>query len=140
MATPQPSSLSPLAERYWRSRQTKPAADGLEQFLAQCPDLSADQLTEVLLVDQALEWRQGPGLSVEQYLGRFPAVADQRQAVLELVYGEMRAVRALGLPVDVNAYVARFPDLADPLRRQLEVSAWLAGADGDGGPADSPRT
>lgn len=139
MATPQPSPLSPLAERYWRSRQARPAADCLERFLAQRPDWNVAQLTELLLVDQSLAWRQRPGPSVEEYLRRFAAVADQRQAVLELVYGEMRAARALGLPVEVNAYVARFPDLAEPLRRQLEVSAWLAGPRGDGGPADSPR-
>ena len=84
------------------------------------------ELVEILLVDQALEWQNGPGPFVEQYIERFSAVAGQREAVLELVYGEMRAVRALGLPVDVDAYVARFPELADPLRRQLEVSAWLA--------------
>ena len=49
---------------------------------------------------------------------------------MELVYGEMRAVRALGLPIEGDAYVARFPELADPLRRQLEVSAWLADEEG----------
>ena len=118
--------MSPLAKRYYRSWQTERLADGLDRFLAGFPGLNSTQLAEVLLVDQALEWQNEPGPSVEQYLRRFPIVADQRQAVLELVYGEMRAVRALGLPVDVDAYVARFPELAEPLRRQIEVSAWLA--------------
>jgi hypothetical protein len=132
-----PWSLSPLAEHYHRSVKMDPMADGLEWFVAQCPDLSRAQLVELLLVDQALEWQQGPGTVVEDYLRRFPALADQRQAVLELVYGEIRAVHALGLPIDAEAYGMRFPDLAEPLRRQLELSAWLRGADGGGGPADS---
>ena len=124
------ASLSTLARRYYRNHQTKRAADGLERFLAQCSDLKVAEVVEVLLVDQALEWENGPGPFVEQYVERFAAVAGQREAVLELVYGEMRAVRALGLPIDVDAYVTRFPDLADPLRRQLEVSAWLADEEG----------
>lgn len=140
MAAAQPSPLSPLAERYWQSRQAKPAADSLERFLTQRPDLNADQLTEVLLVDQMLAWRQAPGPNVEQYLQRFPTLADRPQAVLELLYGEIRLARAGGLPVDVDAYVARFPDLAEPLRRQLELSAWLADDGNDGGPGDSARS
>jgi hypothetical protein len=123
-------SLSNLAACYHRGWQTERAADGLERFLAQCPDLNVGQVVEILLVDQALEWEDAPGPLVEQYLQRFPAVAGQREAVLELVYGEMRAVRALGLPIHVDLYVARFPELADPLRRQLEVSAWLADEEG----------
>ena len=118
--------MSTPAEQYYASWQTNRSPAGLEQFLARFPGLSVVELIEVLLVDQALQWQGGPGPSVEQYLQRLPTVSDQRQAVLELVYGEMRAVRALGgSPVDVETYVARFPDLADPLRRQMEVSAWL---------------
>jgi hypothetical protein len=95
-------------------------------------------LVDVLLVDQALEWQNGPGPRVEQCLQRFPVVSDQVQAVLELVYGEMRAARALGLTVDVDAYVARFPDLAEPLRLQLEVSEWLEGDGNDTKIEDRP--
>ena len=120
------ASLSSLAKRYYRQRQAERSPGGLERFLAQWPGLNVGQLVDVLLVDQALGWQDAPGPGVEQYLQRFPALLGQREAILELVYGEMRALRALGLPVDVDAYTARFPDLAEPLRRQIEVSAWLA--------------
>jgi hypothetical protein len=130
--------MSPLAERYYRSWQTERLADGLDRFLARLPGLDVVQLVEVLLVDQALEWQNEPGPRVEQYLQRFPIVVDQRQAVLELVCGEMRAVRALGLSVDVDTYVARFPDLAEPLRRQTEVSAWLTDEGGGRQRVDRP--
>jgi hypothetical protein len=118
--------MSTPAEQYYASWQTNRSPGRLEQFLARFSDLDVVELIDVLLVDQALQWQAGPGPSVEQYLERFPAVSDRRHAVLELVYGEMRAVRGLGgSPVDIAAYVARFPDLADPLRRQMEVSSWL---------------
>ena len=130
--------MSPAAERYYRSWQTERLADGLDRFLARFPGLNSAQLLEVLLVDQALEWQDEPGPRVEQYLQRFPIVADQWQAVLELVYGEMRAARALGLRVDVDAYAARFPDLAEPLRRQVEVSVWLVDEGGGRECVDRP--
>lgn len=120
------SLMSPLAERYYRSCQFEASETRLESFLSQHHELNAFQLAEVLLVDQILEWQHGAGPCVEQYLQRFPMLSIQRHVVLELVCGEMRAGRALGLPVEVDAYVARFPDLAEPLRRQGEVAAWLA--------------
>jgi hypothetical protein len=136
MPSPDRSSMSPLAEHYYRNWQTEQLADGLEQFLARHHDLNTVQLVEVLLVDQALEWQSEPGPSVEQYLRRFPIVAEQHQAVLDLVYGEIRAVRALGLPADVDAYGVRFPNLTAPLRRQVEVSAWLTDEGQDTQPGD----
>jgi len=138
MLPPELTRTTTTAERYLRFR-SEDSSSALERFLERFPIVEHTQLVEVLLVDQALEWREEPGLSVEEYLHRFPAVAMQGPVVLELVYGEIRARRALGLPVDVNAYAVRFPDLAEPLRRQLEVSAWLAGADGDSAPAGSPH-
>jgi hypothetical protein len=117
--------MSTLAEQYHASWQMNRSPTGLEQFLARFPGSNMVEVIEVLLVDQALEWQRGSGSSVEQYLQRLPTVLD-RQAVLDLVYGEMRAVSARGgPPADFEAYVARFPDLADPLRRQMEVSDWL---------------
>ena len=77
-------------------------------------------------MDQDLEWQRGENPSVEQYLQRFPVLSNQRDVILDLVCGEMRVVRACGQPIEVGEYVARFPDLAEPLLRQNEVSVWLA--------------
>jgi hypothetical protein len=124
-----PFPLSPLGEQYHRSWQAERDEDGLERFLARRGKLSVAELVEVLLVDQRLQWESGYRPSVEQYLQRFPAVAGQREAVLELVYGEIRAARELGLPIKADAYAERFPDLTGLLRRQLEVAAWFAGTE-----------
>jgi len=123
--------MSPLTERYYQHWPTERLPDAPERFLAAHSDLTVVQLFEVLLVDQALRWQDAAGPSVEQYLGRFPAVSDQPSLVLELLYGELRAARALGVTVNADAYLARFPDLAAPLRRQMEVSTWLVD-EGDG--------
>jgi hypothetical protein len=121
-----PFPLSPLGEQYHRSWQAERSVDGLERFLARRGQWSVAELVEVLLVDQRLQWQSGCRPSVEEYLERCPAVADQREAVLELVYGEIRAARELGLPIEADAYADRFPDLTGLLRRQLEVAAWFA--------------
>lgn len=118
--------MSSLTELYYQHWHTERLADALERFLAAHPDLSVGQLAEVLLVDQALQWQYAAGPSVEHYLQRFPAIMDQQSLVLELVCGELRAAHRLGLTVDANVFVARFPNLAEPLRRQMEVSDWLA--------------
>jgi len=123
--------MSTLTERYYQHWHRERLADALERFLAGHPDLKVLQVAEVLLADQALQWQDAAGPSVEQYLGRFPAVSDQPSLVLELLYGELRAARALGVTVNADAYLARFPDLAAPLRRQMEVSTWLVD-EGDG--------
>lgn len=132
--------MLPLTERYYQYFHTERSADALARFLEGHPDLSVVQLVEVLLMDQALQWKEAAGPSVEEYLVRFRAVADQPSLVLELVYGELRAARALGLTVDVAVYENRFPDLAAPLRRQIEVSTWLED-DGTGKKrTDQPRS
>ncbi len=136
MPSPDRLSKSSLAERYCQHWQSDGSADGLERFLAHYSGLSIVPLVDVLLIDQALEWQGGAAPTVEQYVQRFPNVLDQPGAVVELVYGEMRAVHGLGLPVDVDAYVARFPELAESLRRQLELSEWLVDEGTNTKPAD----
>ena len=124
MPPPEGPSDATVAEHYRRVKSLDSSAV-LERFLEQSPEIGLEQLIEVLLVDQALEWQDAPGPYVEQYLQRFPVVAGRQEGVLELEYGEIRAVRALGLPVDVDSFASRFPDLAEPLRRQFEVWEWM---------------
>jgi hypothetical protein len=128
------SADSPLAEQYLQRWRGAGGDDYLERFLAECGEVGLADLVELLSYDQRLLWLHRPGPTVEQYLERFPALADQADAVFELLYGEIRAARALGLPIVVDQYAARFPHLADCLRRQMVVAAWLDGAEEDAGP------
>ena len=93
---------------------------------------------EVLLLDQSLRWAEGSGPPAEEYFRRFPALTADRPTRLDLVYGEIRAVGALGRPLDFPAYAARFPELHDDLRRQLEVADWLRPRPSAAGPGRGP--
>jgi len=132
------SADSPLTERYLQRWREEADADCLERFLAECGEVGLADLVGLLAFDQRLRWRHRPGPTVEQYLERFPALADEPDAVFELLYGEIRAVRALGLPIVVDEYAARFPHLADRLRRQMIVAAWFDDAEEDDGPFAAP--
>jgi hypothetical protein len=119
-----------LAETYRQRWQDARAPRDVEAFLAEFPNPPPAELTELLLLDQSLRWERSAGPPVEDYLRRFPALVNDRQARLDLVYGEMRAARELGIPIHIASYVARFPDLRDDLRRQWEVSGWVQGVSG----------
>ena len=122
---PQGPTVAAIYRGRWRDEESPP---DLEQFLSEFGDLPLPDLVEVVITDQRLRWQRPAGPSVEDYLLRFPAVAVDRHARLDLVYGEMLATCVLGLPVDFDAYCARFPDLREELHRQMEVTQWLSDA------------
>jgi hypothetical protein len=132
------SADSPLAVRYLQRWRGEGGDDCLERFLAECGEVSLADLVGLLSFDQRLCWRHRPGPTVEQYLERFPALADQPDAVFELLYGELRAARTLGLPIVVDEYAARFPHSAERLRRQMSVAAWFDELEEDEGPFGTP--
>jgi hypothetical protein len=119
---PQRPTIATIYRQRWGEGESPP---DLEPFLSEFADLPLLDLVEVLITDQRLRWQWSAGPSVEDYLHRFPAVAVDRDATLDLIYGEMLAACALGLPLDFDAYGARFPDLRGELHRQMEVTQWL---------------
>src|SRR5262249_22534831 len=71
--------------------------------------------------EQRLRWRRGERPLVEELLQGFPALQNEREAVLELIYNEvlLREERQEGPHLD--EYLQRFPQLAPELRLQFEV-------------------
>jgi hypothetical protein len=57
-------------------------------FLAGFPNLEPAEMAAVLLVDQRERWLLGERITAEAYLERFPALAADSEAVVELAYGE----------------------------------------------------
>ncbi len=82
-------------------------------------------VARVLALDQWRRWQAGERVPAEDYLARFPHVAADPRAALELVHGELLVREELGeRPADTE-YLARFPDLADDLRQQLQLHRGL---------------
>ena len=132
---PQRPTIATIYRQRWDEGESAP---DLTRFLSGFADLPLPDLVEVLITDQRLRWQWSAGPSVEDYLHHFPAVAADRHVTLDLIYGEMLAACALGLPVDVETYGARFPTLRDEIERQLELAQWLNDAaeqEGQGGMA-----
>jgi WD40 repeat protein len=81
-------------------------------------------LLEVLL-RQREAWQAGGRPTVEDFLRRFPHLADSNDAVLDLIYNETFLREELGTPGTLEEYLKRFPHLASELRVQFEVDGAL---------------
>jgi WD40 repeat protein len=95
------------------------------QFLAPLGNLPPDALVGLLAVDQQQRWHGGERVPAEVYLERCPALANDVELALELVYGEFLLRRRLGEAPVPDDYARRFPPYAARLRQQLELCAAL---------------
>lgn len=90
--------------------------------------------------DLARRLRAGETAATEQYLETFPALADDDDTAVELIYSEFALLEELGRRPDEDAFLARFPKWHSALRRQFDVHRLLAGAEADGAPdRDAPK-
>jgi WD40 repeat protein len=76
---------------------------------------------EALLDDQSRRWRQGQGLAVEEYLRRQPALQDDPELLLDLIYHEIALRERAGDQPRFDEYRSRFPNLAGPLQALFEI-------------------
>ena len=85
------------------------------------PDIQ--QLLDRALGDQESGWGRGDRVPVEEFLRLEPALRDDAEAVLDLVYHEYTLRQGIGEHPDPNEYAARFPELVKPLMIQFGVDA-----------------
>jgi serine/threonine protein kinase len=114
-----PEGVDPAQQLFQEWRQGPPPS--LEEFLSRTGELPARQLVAVLQVDQRERWHQGERVLVEDYLQARPALREQEEAVLDLVYSEIVVREEVGDPAPPEEYLRRFPHLAPQLRRQLAL-------------------
>jgi serine/threonine protein kinase len=76
---------------------------------------------EALLDDQSRRWERGERLLVESYLAQQPALMEDSEAVLDLLYHEVVLRQARGEAVDAEEYIRRFPQWAELLRLHFQV-------------------
>src|SRR5262249_5748561 len=102
-------------------------------------------LVDILLA-QRESWQRGERAPVEDFLRRYPVLAQSEDAVLDLVYNERMLREEAGEKPNLAEYLQRSPQFAAALRIQSEVDQAItveAPAPADAGPAtwpaDSPQ-
>jgi serine/threonine protein kinase len=103
-------------EALWQQGQ-RPDPDALIKSAALSSPL---EVAEVLAADQWQCWHAGERVWVEDYFARHPGVAADAGAALLLVYGEFLVREECGEIPSADEYLARFPQCAEGLRRQLD--------------------
>jgi serine/threonine protein kinase/WD40 repeat protein len=73
--------------------------------------------------------RAGEPAAAEEYIASFPALADDTESAVELIYTEFAACEELGRPLDEPALLRRFPQWAAALRRQLDIHRLMSGGE-----------
>jgi WD40 repeat protein len=103
---------------------------GLEVALVsvqETPTLSLPRLLALLRTDQRERWARGERVMVEAYLERWPALRENAEAILDLLYAEHLLREEAGAAPALDEYRDRFPALAGEMARQLELhAAWSA--------------
>jgi tRNA A-37 threonylcarbamoyl transferase component Bud32 len=99
-------------------------------FLARAGALPPHQLAAVLLADLRQRWQHGERVGVEDHLRAYPALREDPEAALDLIYGEYLLRQEHGETAGLGAFGQRFPEHAERLRVQVELrQAVDAGAD-----------
>jgi WD40 repeat protein/serine/threonine protein kinase len=130
----EPSEPSECLWQLWRQGQ-RPSVTG---FLAGRPPLSPAQTVAVLLVDQGERWRSGERVPVEVYFRNHPALRDQAEQAVDLIYGEILLREELGEAPGLEEYQGRFPQFTEPLQRQFSFHRLLENDSLEAPPGGTP--
>ena len=123
----------------WR-RGERPAVGA---FLAGLGGLSPTRLAATLRVDQRERWAIGERVPATDYLREFPALRDDPEAALEVIYGEFLLREELGEAPEVGEYLRGHPEYAEQLAIQVDLHRALEGQAEDarrGTPAGTRRS
>jgi tRNA A-37 threonylcarbamoyl transferase component Bud32 len=140
---PDRDSLHSLAERF-ESAWEQGSPPALDDFV---PTGDGRALAELVHIDLERRLRAGDCVRVEEYLHRYPALADRPAEVLDLLAAEYQFRRRREPDLSVAEYRKRFPQYSDALEQRLgestsppgpamaEGSTMPSAADGSGGSA-----
>jgi serine/threonine protein kinase/Flp pilus assembly protein TadD len=93
------------------------------------PSLSAlsASSSETLAQDMARRWESGERPLAEEYLARYPHLADDPDTALDLIYEEVCLRRQYGEAAAAEAVLARYPQWREQLRLLLDCHRLLEG-------------
>jgi serine/threonine-protein kinase len=114
----------------WRRGQRPRVAD----FLAEAGVRDPARIVTVLRVDQWERWRRGERVPAESYLDAFPAVKDDPERAIDVVFAEYLLREQLGEAPTLAEYAGRFPQYADQFQLQLELHQAMEDDAGDAWP------
>jgi hypothetical protein len=98
---------------------TPPSVDA---YLAEVPSHRDALLAELVQVDLEIRRKRGEAVQAEDYLTRFPRLAEIPGAVLDLLAREFTLRNRGGKSVEIESYCRRFPMHAAALRKRLGES------------------
>ncbi len=103
--------------------QGRTTADGLRRNTALLPgpteNLSPLELAALVRAEQDRRWRRGERVPLEAYLRQYPVLGEHREAMAQLIFGEVRLRAESGESAQPEEFLRRFPDHEAELRRQF---------------------
>src|SRR5271166_4826691 len=106
-------------------------------FLGGLGGLSPTLLAAVLRVDQRERWSIGERVPATDYLSQFPALRDDPEAAVEVIYGEFLLRKRLGEAPELAEYQRNHPDYATQLAIQVDLHRALEGQHEDSSTVDA---
>jgi serine/threonine protein kinase/tetratricopeptide (TPR) repeat protein len=88
-----------------------------------------------LVAEMGRRWQSGERPPVEEYLARHPWLADNAEAVLDLIYEELTLRQSYGLPAEPEVLLERFPRWREALAVLLDCHQLLESGGGPRFPA-----
>src|SRR5947207_10875009 len=85
------------------------------------PGATDPEVLEQLIADQRRRWQASDREPVERYLEQRPALRDDAEAVLHLIFNEVVLREHRGESPQAEEYQARFPQLAEQLALQFAL-------------------
>jgi serine/threonine protein kinase/WD40 repeat protein len=89
---------------------------------------SASELVQVVRADQRARWSRGDRVPAERYLADYPLLQDDAESSADVVYAELLLREERGEDLALDEFAARFPSLAEMLRKQFELHRALCKA------------
>jgi predicted ATPase len=117
-----------LLWRHWRQGEHP----DVHAFLARFHPLAPTQLAATLRVDQRERWAIGQRVPATDYLRDFPALRDDPEAAIEVIFGEFLLRDRLGESPELCQYQREYPEYAAQLALQVELHRALEGQADEG--------
>ena len=111
-------SLSAQFSAMWRQAERP----DLSTFLAWAGQITPEQLSQILCVDQRERWLRGERPDTEYYLDLFRSSQSRSEYAVDILYNEFLVRREIGEAPAVDEYRRRFPKLVEQLQVQLSLT------------------